>query len=78
MNLYNELCSIARDENVLRDEPMSAHTTFRIGGPADYLVMPENTEEIRQKSRIMSLEMGAISWWETEDTGESSYRCRRI
>lgn len=52
MNLYNELCSIARDENVLRDEPMSAHTTFRIGGPADYLVMPENTEEIRQITEL--------------------------
>ncbi len=28
-------------ENVLRDEPMNLHTTFRVGGPADLLVMPD-------------------------------------
>ena len=48
MNLYNELCSITGEKNVLRDEPMSSHTTFRIGGPADYFVMPSSAEEIRK------------------------------
>lgn len=47
MNLYNELCSITGENNVLKDEPMSGHTTFRIGGPADYFVMPSSAEEIR-------------------------------
>ncbi len=28
------------------DEPMAGHTTFRVGGPADVLVMPENEDEI--------------------------------
>ena len=37
---YAGLCEIAGKENVLRDEPMNRHTTFRIGGPADYLVSP--------------------------------------
>lgn len=46
MNLYNELCSITGEKNVLKDEPMSGHTTFRIGGPADYFVMPSSAEEI--------------------------------
>ena len=32
--LYETLCKINETENVLRDEPMSRHTTFRIGGPA--------------------------------------------
>lgn len=27
-------------------EPMSKHTTFRIGGPADLLVTPENVEQV--------------------------------
>lgn len=48
MDLYNELCAITGDKNVFRDEPMSAHTTFRIGGPADYLVTPSDTEEIQK------------------------------
>lgn len=35
------------EESVLTDEPMSRHTTFRIGGPADYFLLPENYESIR-------------------------------
>ena len=48
MNLYNDLCSITGEKNVLRDELMSGHTTFRIGGPADYFVMPSSADEIRK------------------------------
>lgn len=48
MNLYSELCSITGDENVLKDELMSAHTTFRIGGPADFFVMPSSVDEIKK------------------------------
>ncbi|MBP3701925.1 MAG: UDP-N-acetylmuramate dehydrogenase [Lachnospiraceae bacterium] len=33
---------------VLCQEPLSRHTTFRIGGPADYYVMPESVEELKQ------------------------------
>ena len=31
---------------------MSRHTTFRIGGPADYFVTPHTKEEIRQVIRL--------------------------
>lgn len=47
MNIIKELCDIAGEKNVLTDEPLSRHTTFRIGGPADYFVTPENPEDIR-------------------------------
>lgn len=33
---------------VLEAEPMSRHTTFRIGGPADLFVIPESIEEIQK------------------------------
>ena len=46
MELYNRLCTITKQENVMKDEPMKKHTTFRIGGPADYFVTPESKEEI--------------------------------
>lgn len=52
MNLYNELCAITGEKNVLKDELMSGHTTFRIGGPADYFVMPSSAGEIK---RIIAL-----------------------
>lgn len=42
MNFYHKLSEAAGAEHVLKDEPMSAHTTFRIGGPADYFVVPED------------------------------------
>ena len=32
--------------DVLVNEPMSAHTTLKLGGPADYLVFPGSAEEI--------------------------------
>lgn len=34
-------------ENVLLDEPMKKHTTWRIGGPADVLVVPTTVDELR-------------------------------
>ncbi|SMC75761.1 UDP-N-acetylmuramate dehydrogenase [Sporomusa malonica] len=33
-------------ERLLVNEPMSKHTTFRIGGPADYLVFPGSVQEV--------------------------------
>lgn len=35
-------------EQVLTDEPMSRHTTFRIGGPADYFLIPESFQQIEK------------------------------
>ena len=50
MNLefYNALIQMIDKERVLLDEPMKKHTTFRVGGNADYFVMPKNTEEVKQ------------------------------
>ncbi|HIS80141.1 MAG TPA: UDP-N-acetylmuramate dehydrogenase [Candidatus Scatomonas merdavium] len=46
--IYRQFCEIAGEGCVLVDEPMRRHTTFRIGGPADYLIRPE-TEEVLRK-----------------------------
>lgn len=35
-------------QNVYLDEPMCRHTTFRIGGPADYFLVPESYGQIRE------------------------------
>lgn len=37
---------------VLENEPMSAHTAFRIGGPADVLVIPEGRDDLRRALEI--------------------------
>ena len=43
---YEKLSKITGEEQILLQEPMKKHTTFRIGGPADYLVLPQTVEEI--------------------------------
>jgi len=48
MELWNELCTVVGYENVLQNEPMSRHTTFRIGGVADFFVTPTKEDEIWQ------------------------------
>lgn len=35
------------------DEPMSKHTTFKIGGPADILVSPESVSQLKTVIRII-------------------------
>lgn len=47
-NFWNQLCRIAGSDNVFAEEPMKKHTTFRIGGPADYFVTPHSKEEMKE------------------------------
>ena len=45
---YEELCKlITEEESVLREEPMKNHTTFRVGGPAEYYVTVSQTESLQ-------------------------------
>ena len=44
--LYDSLMRFAAPEQLLRDEPMAAHTTFRIGGPADWMFFPESEGQV--------------------------------
>lgn len=37
---------LAEPQQVLYQEPLSRHTTFQIGGPADMLFLPRNCEEV--------------------------------
>ena len=43
--LSEKLRALAPDR-LFENEPMAKHTTFRVGGPADFLFYPENREEI--------------------------------
>lgn len=46
-----DLTQVIPKDIVKYNEPMSRHTSFRIGGPADILVMPGNIEEIMAARR---------------------------
>lgn len=56
MGLHEELCGILGSENVLKDELMKKHTTFRVGGPADWLVTPTEEEQIREVVNLLRTE----------------------
>lgn len=38
--VQNELEQILNKEQILKNEPMDRHTMFRVGGPADYFLLP--------------------------------------
>ena len=42
----DEIRSRMAPEHILLNEPMKDHTTFRIGGPADYLILPASMEDV--------------------------------
>ena len=44
---YNELIQKIDEKRVLQKEFMAKHTTFHVGGPADYFVMPKTIEEVQ-------------------------------
>ncbi|MEE0171832.1 MAG: UDP-N-acetylmuramate dehydrogenase [Dorea formicigenerans] len=46
-NFYDKLNNVIAKDSILIDEPMSRHTTFRVGGPADFFVTPKAKEEVR-------------------------------
>ena len=47
MEKYNELEKILDINRIRYNEPMKKHTTVKVGGPCDCLVMPESIEEIK-------------------------------
>lgn len=50
---YEALCALLPEEKrVLRNEPMSRHTTFRTGGPAEVFVTVNTTEELQETVRL--------------------------
>ena len=51
-NFYDKLNNVIAKDSILIDEPMSRHTTFRVGGPADFFVTPKAKEEVRDVVRI--------------------------
>lgn len=51
-DIYNELINKISKERVLLDEPMSKHTTFKIGGTADLFVKINTIEELKDTLQI--------------------------
>lgn len=60
-SLYNTLCEINGAENVLRNEPMNKHTTFRIGGPARLFCLPRSAAQLA--GTVEACEKAGMPWY---------------
>lgn len=45
--IYNEMLKVLSKEQIYLNEPMSKHTSFKIGGPADIFAKPKNIDELK-------------------------------
>ena len=61
IEITDALVNICGRENVYRDEPMMKHTSFRIGGPADWFVSPETTGALSET--IQFLKAGSVPYF---------------
>ena len=46
------ICDLLGEDRVFTEEAMSQHTTFKIGGPADYFLMPDKGEDVGRVIKI--------------------------
>ncbi|MCR5594499.1 MAG: UDP-N-acetylmuramate dehydrogenase [Lachnospiraceae bacterium] len=51
--LLNTLADILPKENILENEDMDLHTTFRVGGPARFMLLVDNTEQLSKIVRYL-------------------------
>ena len=46
-DIEKELQEIINRKNIFKDEPMEKHTSFKIGGTADYFIKITSLEELK-------------------------------
>ena len=51
--IYEHLRQIVPDENLIKDEAMSRHTTFRTGGPASLFIRVRSVSELLQVRELL-------------------------
>lgn len=51
-SFYEQLCQAVDMSRVIKDEPMKKHTTFRVGGPADYFVCAKSVREVQDVVKL--------------------------
>jgi UDP-N-acetylmuramate dehydrogenase len=55
MDLERELIEILGADNVKHDELMSAHTSMKVGGPADRFLAPQNEDALVRTVRLLNI-----------------------
>jgi UDP-N-acetylmuramate dehydrogenase len=55
MDLERELIEILGVDNVRLDEPMSLHTSMKVGGPADLFLVPQDEDALVRTVRLLRI-----------------------
>ncbi|MDF2588341.1 MAG: murB [Anaerocolumna sp.] len=45
---YQKLMQVVNKNQILIEEPLARHTTFQVGGPAQFLIVPESITQIKE------------------------------
>lgn len=45
-DFYQNLKDVLKEEQILIEEPLAKHTTFQIGGPAEFLLLPDHNNQV--------------------------------
>jgi UDP-N-acetylmuramate dehydrogenase len=52
--IYKVLLENVQADDILLDEPMKKHTSFKIGGPADFFITPRNKQSLCHTIRVLN------------------------
>ena len=58
--LESTLAQTFANDDVLKNEPMAKHTTFRVGGPADFLIRPGDAADVA--ACIQAAQAADVPW----------------
>lgn len=56
--LYERLRAVVPSLELRRDEPMSRHTSFQVGGPVPIMALPKDEDEVQAVLRVAAMEFG--------------------
>ena len=53
IDLDEQLLEIINKNNFFKNEPMSKHTSFKIGGKADYFIIIDSIEKLKKVLKVL-------------------------
>lgn len=56
IEIYKKLTQVLDEDDIKENEPMNLHTSFKIGGPADFFVTPKNVDKLVGTIKLCSHE----------------------
>ena len=75
MDIFEKLVGVAGEKSVLQNEPMKNHTSFKIGGPAEFYIKITSIKELQKILEFAKKEKIKINiqwYWNFENNKANS------